>query len=405
MNLRQTIIATCIKLGPLVLGGSVALALLSSALEGEGQAADTLGLGLGTVERFATQGDTALHCKDFTTSWSPKIGRCIAAAKSTKLDDIVLWLGNSQLHGLNQPEEGETTAIPHLYKALKAKGSGLLTLSQPNANFQEHYMLFEAVRQELPMQLLVLPAVFDDTREDGIRNELLGGLHNSDVQNAVSQTSWGQEAVAAYRATQRKEGETTQEVSDRSDMAALDETVQEHTERALNTWLEEQVDLWARRPSFRGRFYHTLYLARNTLLGISASTKRPAIRAHYQRNMEALQRTLQEAAIHDIPVLLYIAPIRSDVELPYYPDEYAQFKEDVEALAAEHGAHFINLETLVPGDLWGMTAPTRLGGSPEYDFMHFRAEGHRLLADTLFAEIENHRLLARGVGASPMYAE
>ena len=82
-------------------------------------------------------------------------------------------------------------------------------------------------------------------------------------------------------------------------------------------------------------------------------------------------------------MLIYIVPLRSDVEVPYVASEYLQFKADVYSLAKKHHAAFFNLENLVPAELWGTKDSTTGGVSQELDFMHFQAGGHKLLADQL----------------------
>ena len=42
----------------------------------------------------------------------------------------------------------------------------------------------------------------------------------------------------------------------------------------------------------------------------------------------------------------------------------------------------------MPGELWGMQDATDGGGQPEYDFMHFQARGHALLAEALAALLD-----------------
>ncbi|GAB5522005.1 MAG: hypothetical protein RhofKO_42560 [Rhodothermales bacterium] len=351
---------------------------------------DEAGLGVGTVSTFADANGVPIHCQDFTLGHFAPAGRCLEVAATRPEATEVLWLGNSQLHGLNQPQEGDSTAVARFDAWLRARGHYSVTLSQPNANLQEHYVLFELVREQLPLRLVLLPAVFDDTRETGLRSAVLNGLGESSARQALSVTDIGRQILAEAPDLESKAAADGGVV----DLAALDHTVQERTERWLNARLERHVPLWANRPNARGEIFSTLYKARNTLLAIDPSTKRPMIPSRYAANMDALRALLASAAVHDIRVLVYIAPIRSDVPIPYISDEYAQFKHEIEQVAAEHGAAFANLEGIVPGPFWGTKEATRLGGGPEYDFMHFQDEGHRRLAHALTTEIESHRLLA-----------
>ena len=82
--------------------------------------------------------------------------------------------------------------------------------------------------------------------------------------------------------------------------------------------------------------------------------RRRMVRGAYERNLAAVAATLELARRDDIRVLVYVTPIRNDVEIPYVESEYAGFKRELEALARERGALFANLEDLVPGQLFGM---------------------------------------------------
>ena len=48
-----------------------------------------------------------------------------------------------------------------------------------------------------------------------------------------------------------------------------------------------------------------------------------------------------------------------------------------------HVRSFVDLEALVPPELWGEKLSTSLDGQAEIDFMHFRGAGHTLLAREL----------------------
>ena len=87
-------------------------------------------------------------------------------------------------------------------------------------------------------------------------------------------------------------------------------------------------------------------------------------------------------------MILYVPPLRQDYAPPYDREDYAHFKGEVRAMAARHGARWINLEKIVPGPLWGTKAATGMGGKAELDFMHYQAQGHRLLAEALMPVVE-----------------
>ena len=90
---------------------------------------------------------------------------------------------------------------------------------------------------------------------------------------------------------------------------------------------------------------------------------------------------VQETIIDNIPCILYIAPIRQDLEIPYYKNEYEEFKKETLSIANTHKIKFLNLEKIVPPKYWGYKEIFE--NSFEYDFMHFKEEGHKILVDTL----------------------
>jgi lysophospholipase L1-like esterase len=223
----------------------------------------------------------------------------------------------------------------------------------------------------LPIDRLILPVVFDDLRETGIRAPLLPALRDPETRAALENIEIGRTIL-----------EKNSDVA-AGDFAALDQTVQESVETGLNDWLNDHFRLWAARPEMRGRLFADLHQYRNAALGITAQTKRKLIRGRYQLNMAALDAILIAASQSGIEAFVYIAPLRNDVEAPYDAGEYAAFKREVEELAARRGAAYANLESTVPGEFWGMKDSTDASGKLEFDFMHFQAPGHALLAEAI----------------------
>jgi hypothetical protein len=171
-------------------------------------------------------------------------------------------------------------------------------------------------------------------------------------------------------------------------MAALHRTVQEHSEGALNGWLEGHSALWALRPQARATLFANLVFMRNSLFGITAQSKRRMIPGNMQLNLDSARALLIEAKRAGISTLVYIVPLRNDVEPPYVELEYARFKREAEELVTGEGGHFVSLESLVPAELWGQKTSTNLGEGEELDFMHFQAGGHALLAAAVEGRLE-----------------
>ena len=94
------------------------------------------------------------------------------------------------------------------------------------------------------------------------------------------------------------------------------------------------------------------------------------------------------ASKNNIKMIAYIAPIRSDIEIPYIESEYSKFKNDVKEMSKQYdNVQFENLENIII-DFWGLkTLPHYL--NLELDFMHFTAKGHEILADSLYKILHN----------------
>lgn len=299
---------------------------------------------------------------------------CIAAYSDNDSDkDLVLWLGNSQLHGINQMKTNDINAVELLHRSLRGDGQYVMGLSYPNVSLQQNYVTFEYVRYKLPITTLILPVVFDDFRETGVGSQFSHAFDMPAVVKSLNYTEIGHSLVDEY----------VEQHTDDSDMPALNETVQEVSEKFLNNIAKDNWKIWEKRSELKANLLGDLYFFRNWLFGINASSIRNIIPGRYQQNFEAYRAILQSAKQHDIKVLTYIVPLRNDVARPYNKQDYLSFKDEVLLMAKNNNAHFADLEDLVPSQEWGMKSNTGLGQKPEIDFMHFQFMGHQRLAEAI----------------------
>lgn len=352
-----------LQLLALALGCALAVLVLQWTIGGETQDFGELALGATTTSLYATLDGHRIHCTGVADA-----PECLAGVAARGNRPVVLWLGNSQLHAVNQLRPREENAPPIVARRLRKLGVDLVAFSQPNANLQEHLTLFSYLRPRLPIRALVLPVVFDDLREVGLRTDIAAAIGDPEVLAALRRHEIGRRILAS----QKQQGE--------GDLAALHDTTQEASEAALEGWLAQHSELWALRPQARGKLFEKLYNTRNAVFGIDAQSKRRMIPGRTQLNLDAAEALLAEARAAGIPVLVYVVPLRDDIETPYVETEYREFKDFVRDLARKNGAAFLNLEHLVPAQLWGETIPSALGQEADLDFMHFQAGGHELLA-------------------------
>ena len=107
----------------------------------------------------------------------------------------------------------------------------------------------------------------------------------------------------------------------------------------------------------------------------------------YVKNLNALEDLMNISKINETNILIYTAPIRSDIKIPYDINEYTEFKNDLKKLSKNFNIKYQNFENIIPNSLWGKKNSTTIDKKDEVDFMHFRAEGHDLLANIIFEEL------------------
>jgi len=302
---------------------------------------------------------------------------------------LIFCFGNSQSSSINQMKEGDVVYPELLHRRFEQEGNLLEVLchSIPNANLQELLLSFEYWRGKLPIQAITLPVFMDDLREEGIRGVFFPNLITSKYQIVDSSEAIVQQINQSLR--KLKSVKNSAGGAEKTDMAALNETVQEKSETYLNDWLNVHFSPWAYRPNVRGAMFNDLYLLRNTAFGITAETKRKMIPQRYQENIDALKVILNRCQNLGIKVVLYIPPIRNDVEVPYNLKEYNNFKQEIANLANINHCTFYNWESIVPAKLWGLKGSTNGTGKPELDYMHFQCPGHIILSDSLYSALKS----------------
>lgn len=348
-----------------LLAGFFMLDYGSSLIDPSGKL-EEFALGPETSTYWGTFSGRKIHCSTPNDS-----DNCIAAYSEYGADkDLILWLGNSQLHAINQMEVKDVTAVELVHRSLRDGGQYVMGLSYPNVSLQQNYVTFEYIGYKLPIMTLILPVVFDDFRETGIGSQFSLAFETPGVVNNLMRTKIGKSLVSDY----------AEQYPENSDMAGLRETMQEQSEVYLNDYLTAKWKIWEKRPDLRAQVFKNLYLVRNSVFGINASSVRNVIPGRYRQNFEAYNAILKSAAKQKIKVLTYIVPLRNDVKRPYNKQDYSAFKEKVRLMATDNGAHLLDLENLVPSQHWGEKSSTGLGQESEVDFMHFQFEGHERLA-------------------------
>jgi hypothetical protein len=372
INLKEylkTVLKT--ELVPIIIGCIIASILIQICFVGiKTDFEDASTFGAETTSLYSVYDGKRIHCSDYRDA-----EQCINSLKEMDSKNIVLLLGNSQIHAINQYKFGDQTVSALLFPSLLRRNLHLLAFSQPNANLQEQLVLFEYLSNQLPLKYLVLPIFFDDTREDGLRPGIAEFLSDQKIVETLSSKEIGKKILK------------NNSIEKDSETLGIKNTYQEDVERLFDDWLIKNSELWNARPEMRGQVFAGLYKARNFLLGINPNSKRKSIPGRYIDNFNALDAILDSAKEKNIKVILFIPPFRQDSNSPYVYSEYKNFKEGVNAVAERYQLPLYNFESVVANEDWGSKNSTTLGGSAELDFMHFKSEGHESLALSLYEAI------------------
>ena len=336
--------------------------------------AEELALGKDNKKVTNTVRGNVIHCNG-----PDDLNLCITGYnKIGENNPVALWLGNSQLHAINEFQEGDETASVKLFRTLKKIGLHKITISTPNANLQEHYLIFANSLHKFPIKVLILPVVFDDMREDMIRLSYQEIFNDKKSVEKIEKTFFGKNLINKYN---------EKKYTTNNELKVKNYTPQGKWENLLNKQLVKIWPSWSERENLRASLFHKLYLLRNSIFNINSSTIRKMIRGSYVNNQNAFKEILNLASKNEIEVLVYIAPIRNDVKIPYDVQEYDNFKEETKNITNKIGGHFVSFENIVPAEFWGNTNSIDIIQKKEIDFMHFKAEGHSLLANSLLIKI------------------
>lgn len=333
---------------------------------------DELALGKTTVTRTAVyrgQRINAWRLSDYPVVYTVK--------PNASNDPEWLWLGNSQLHAINQASDDDQSAA---YYASELAGFPVFALSLPNASLVEHLVITAWALPRRTPQWLIVPVVYDDLRNDEYRPGWEAILDTT-LRASLGAIPEAAEFVAEFDRNVKPAGGDFQGTS-RAAGGLLSISLQDVCENWLETRVADLWPVWRDRDQSYAALSNDIYRLRNWFFGITPQTKRAMIPLRYKKNMAALDAILRTAASRGVRALVYIVPLRNDVEPPYVVSEYQAWKKTIAELAASRNAEFVDIESLVPPAEWGTYGA-------EIDFMHFRVAGHRLMAEAIVKAIKN----------------
>jgi hypothetical protein len=130
---------------------------------------------------------------------------------------------------------------------------------------------------------------------------------------------------------------------------------------------------------------------RNRIFHVTSASPRPLESATYQTNLDYLKAVLLYTQERGLKTFLYLGPIRSLQPNPDSASDLKRIHRDGTLLAKSAGVQILDYSNLIPESYCTLYEPVRLnqltGDAGQPDFAHFRAEGHRMLAEKLVADI------------------
>lgn len=352
---------------------------LGNAVMEDSASAEEFALGLNNTAFFPVYEKINFHCSDF--EYFP-IQNCIDDFKNYPKNTIgVFYSGNSQLHGINQPELGlnSTTKILYQYLQDNYPYKKLIAFSVPNMNLQEQLVLNVFAANQLNISHLIIAASFDNTRETSIRESIQPALEDTRTQADLLELDFGKRILETY---QKKDNAG-------NSLAVDKQNLQQRVEEWLDRKLADIWPAWDMRNRLRFRSIVETYQLRNRIFGITPNSVRKKIPARYSDNLDALKDLILFAKQRNLKVIVYSPPIRGDQTLPYNLNEFQDFKNDLQAISTAHGFSFYDFQNQVPSKYWGYVDETDSNtGAKEIDFMHFQGKGHEFLAKALIDSME-----------------
>lgn len=283
--------------------------------------------------------------------------------------EVVLLLGNSQLHSINYYQEGDFLTVYYLNERAVVEGSNLrfVQLSSPNVNFQElliYYLVLS--NQEIRPDWIFIGATFRGFQLSSVREKFIDELSVVDL----SKFELSQDIKVNLTSI------TKNTIND-----SLPErlSLQKRTEDFIVSKMEDFWEPYRYRGNVRSQLkiipglIYQKYYSKKTFFESNEVTE--AINMNYLKQLTYLANN------DSVRVLLYQPPhpfVSSEV-FQYDKVDYKNCYNNIQDLCKELPfAYFASFENVVPLEYWGKNNRGRL------DIFHFRVEGHKLLAENLF---------------------
>lgn len=304
--------------------------------------------------------------------WDVSIGDSLARflnyVPDATANRLIYLVGMSQMYRINDEKPGDETISEHVDDMVRPHAR-VFGLAAPNLDNEEALFLLLTVLQDpkTTPATFIYALCFDKMRFLDVRPHYLEYLRAHPVLER-EMTDAAKKYAATYPLAADKIRST---LSNLRTQAAEQDNSFEHRLREKTARVVPLVESRKQLNTFLT--FGLLYGARNKLLGIKTTTKRPVIGGRYEMNQQFLLMMADIAKARGITFIYYINPLNPQAENPYVTSEYERFKDWAGETAKQRSIPFANFEGIVPHDAWGL-----FEGGP--DFKHFSGEGHRLTA-------------------------
>jgi hypothetical protein len=293
----------------------------------------------------------------------------------------VLYLGNSQTLMISDPTSRDLTSAQWLEllserkpgHATAVRLGGLGSLRVP-----EMLIRFVAASElHRKPDVLVLALLLDEFRELSVRPEVarLAGTAavNAAVRKLVSNNAELPDAAQALASVLERQSDSAGKEAKKPFAARIEDRLQ--------SVADQHWHLFAARPTLVAQSFLTFLDARNKVFGITSADVRPVRPPVFEANFELLEMLLRYARARNIPVVMYLAPVRHARFSPDAAMDLDQLREDALAMCQKYAVPCADYMELVPEKFWTTYYTGGLKG--QRDFAHFTGEGHKLIGERL----------------------
>jgi hypothetical protein len=290
---------------------------------------------------------------------------------------LVVVSGMSQMYAINDAQPADEIIVEHLDDSLSAHGVRAFGLAAPNMNNEEAllYLIATTIDARTRPTSFVYGVCFDKFRNVDLRPGLMRLLQRRPGLG----DAWT--AVCASRSDEYPMACAKMRTALGATAGANPGLREDDAEHRLRAQLGRFAPMIGDSADLNAKAQLEIFVLRNWLFRIKATSKRPLLQSVYRLNQEFLELMAEVAKERSVTLVLYVIPLNPGADNPYVPEQYASFKSWVQGFAWERALPFANLEGVVPHEAWGLS-----NGEP--DFKHFREGGHKLVARAILERFE-----------------